>query len=134
MKKYEQLTKYIRLFENDSYGEMIIDKNGDGSIDNPLHFPYVNYSDNVNKFIADVYDFGDKHNEFDYINYLSILENNKIDKNNLNNINVSKLDAKAVFSLIVCVIRAERFCDGALLSNLENKNIIKWLKRLDELD
>ncbi|WP_423806535.1 DUF6508 domain-containing protein [Phascolarctobacterium succinatutens] len=31
-------------------------------------------------------------------------------------------------------LRAERFCDGALLGFIESGSVIRWLKRLQELD
>ena len=47
---------------------------------------------------------------------------------------VNELDAKAVITLLFQAVRAERFCDGALFSLCENGSIVKWLKRLKELD
>ncbi len=35
---------------------------------------------------------------------------------------------------IVGAIRAERFCDGALLGFLENGCVVKWLERLKQID
>ena len=39
-----------------------------------------------------------------------------------------------VMALIVGAIRAERFCDGALLGFLENGCVVKWLERLKQID
>ncbi|MBQ7614370.1 MAG: hypothetical protein IJU77_04950 [Butyrivibrio sp.] len=47
---------------------------------------------------------------------------------------VSKLDTQAVLALLLGAIRAERFCDGALLGLLESGAILRWLKRLQEID
>ena len=52
----------------------------------------------------------------------------------MRNADVSTLDGSAVMALIVGAIRAERFCDGALLDFFENGNVQKWLERLSELD
>lgn len=43
---------------------------------------------------------------------------------------VSKLDSQAVMALLLGAVRAERFCDGALLSFLESGAILRWLERL----
>lgn len=47
---------------------------------------------------------------------------------------VDNLDAKCVVALIYGAIRAERFCDGAILAFLKDGTIVRWLKRLKTLD
>ena len=47
---------------------------------------------------------------------------------------VSRLDGKCVMAMIVGAVRAERFCDGALLSFFKDGNIEKWLMRLKEIE
>ena len=47
---------------------------------------------------------------------------------------VEDLDAKVVCALIVGAVRAERFCDGALLKFFKDGSIGKWLKRLKEIE
>ena len=37
-------------------------------------------------------------------------------------------------ALIIGAVRAERFCDGALLDFLDTGCILKWLQRLEEID
>ena len=49
-------------------------------------------------------------------------------------IDVSKLGEKTIIAMIVAAVRAEKFCDGALLNYLKNGSILKWLKRLQEVD
>ena len=46
---------------------------------------------------------------------------------------VSKMNPKTVLALMVGVVRAERFCDGALLSALKSGAIIRLLERLQEI-
>lgn len=41
---------------------------------------------------------------------------------------------RAVMALIVASMRGERFCDGFLLRLLNEGCVVKWLKRLDEID
>ena len=50
------------------------------------------------------------------------------------NADVSMMDGQGVMTLILAAIRAERFCDGALLTYLKKGCIKKWLGRLEELD
>ncbi|WP_400256419.1 DUF6508 domain-containing protein [Candidatus Methanomassiliicoccus intestinalis] len=47
--------------------------------------------------------------------------------------NVSKLGAQCVMTLIMGAVRAERFCDGALLGFFKDGSIRKWLERLKEV-
>ena len=47
---------------------------------------------------------------------------------------VSHLDGKCIMALIVGAVRAERFCDGALLGFFKDGSIKKWLMRLKEID
>lgn len=47
---------------------------------------------------------------------------------------VENLDAKCVLVMILGAVRAERFCDGALLRFFENGSIARWLEKLKELD
>ena len=47
---------------------------------------------------------------------------------------VSKLAAKCVIALLIGAVRAERFCDGALLSFFNSGCILRWLLRLKTID
>jgi hypothetical protein len=45
-----------------------------------------------------------------------------------------KLDAQCVLALIMAAIRADRFSEGALLTFFEDCTILRWLKRLRDID
>ena len=47
---------------------------------------------------------------------------------------VGMLDGKTVMALLLGTVRAECFCDGALLGFCKDGSVIKWLGRLKELD
>ena len=47
---------------------------------------------------------------------------------------VSALGGRTVMALLVGAVRAERFCDGALLAFCEDGSVAKLLQRLKELD
>ena len=47
---------------------------------------------------------------------------------------VSDKDAQCVLALILGAVRAERFCDGALMGFFKDGSIEKWLTRLLEID
>jgi hypothetical protein len=47
---------------------------------------------------------------------------------------VSGADVTCVLALLVGAVRAERFCDGALLRFFREGCIRRWLERLKEID
>lgn len=136
MKKYSALTKYINLLENDNVGEWICDKENDGSSERPMHVPFVSYSIAVSKLEEDIYKFAKESDEIVPSNYAEILQANGIEWNSDSMIkaDASGLDAQCILALLIASLRAERFCDGALLGFIESGAVIRWLKRLQELD
>lgn len=126
---YESLTKYLDVFKEESFGEWIIDKNR-------VHFPFVNYTEAVDKFRKDVYAFVDEHEELDLTRYFLILEDHGIEKSTeaMSEADPGALDGRTVMALIVASIRGERFCDGLLLRMLKEGHVVKWLNRLKEID
>lgn len=136
MKKYSALTKYINLLENDNVGEWICDKENDGSSERPMHVPFVSYSIAVSKLEEDIYKFAKESDEIVPSNYAEILQANGIEWNSDSMIkaDASGLEAQCILALLIASLRAERFCDGALLGFIESGAVIRWLKRLQELD
>ena len=133
---YESLTKHLDEFTGAEFGTWIIDKKNDGTPEHPLQFPFVNYSCVVDQFIDDVYSFVDNHEEMGLHSYQKVLEENGIKWNakSMETAVVDDLDAKCVVALIYGAIRAERFCDGAILAFLKDGTIVRWLERLKTLD
>ena len=131
MSKYSRLTKYIDLLANENFGEWFIDKENDGTMEHPFQMPYVNYSRVVDDFIDDVYECCEEYGVHDYI---QILKAHNIDwgKKSMTNADVTELTEEAILALLLGAIRAERFCDGALLAFLKNVSIKKWLLALTE--
>lgn len=133
---YENLTKYLDEFTGTKFGTWIIDKKNEGTPEHPIQFPFVNYSRVVDQFIDDVYSFVDNHEELGLHSYIKILEENGIQwsAEPMVKADVDNLDAGGVSALIYGAIRAERFCDGALLAFLKDGTIVRWLERLKTLD
>lgn len=136
MKKYSVLTKYINLLENDNVGEWIVDKENDGSSERPMHLPFVIYSITVKKLADDIYKFAKESDEIVPGKYADILNANGIEwgYDSMMQADASELDAQCILALLIAFLRAERFCDGALLGFIKNGAVIRWLKRLQELD
>ena len=136
MKKYSALTKYINLLKNDNAGEWICDKENDGSSERPMHIPFVIYSITVKKLADDIYKFAKESDEIVPGKYADILNANGIKwgYDSMMKADASGLDAQCILALLIASLRAERFCDGALLEFIKNGAVIRWLKRLQELD
>lgn len=136
MKKYSALTKYINLLKNNNAGEWICDKENDGSSERPIHVPFVSYSIAVNNLADDIYKFAKESNEIVPSKYAEILQANGIEwgYDSMMKADASVLDAQCILALLIASLRAERFCDGALLEFIESGAVTRWLKRLQELD
>ena len=135
MSKFAELTKYLSLLEDDNFGTWIIDRENDGTPEHPIQMPFVNYSEMVHRFIDDVYDFSDNNKDFELTRYGEILERNGLDwgSKSMREADVSSLDAQCIMALIMGAVRAERFCDGALLGFFKDGSIRRWLERLKEV-
>lgn len=136
MKKFENLIKYLPLLEDDNIGTWIIDRENDGTPEHPIQMPFVNYSEIVHNFIKDVYDFEEKNKDFELTRYGEILEKNGLEwgSKSMSEADVSSLDGQCIMALIMGAVRAERFCDGALLGFFKDGSIKKWLERLKKID
>ena len=133
---YESLTKYLIEFPSGENGMWIIDRKNDVTPEHPIQMPHVNYSKLTRNFIDDVYSFEEAHAEMDLNHYSDILEANGIKwrMDSMSTVSIDSLDAKCVLAMILGAVRAERFCDGALLRFFKNGSIARWLERLKELD
>lgn len=136
MKKYYALTKYINLLKNDIVGEWNCDKENDGSSERPMHLPFVIYSITVHRLEGDIYKFAKESDEIVPGKYADILQANGIEwgYDSMMKADASVLDAQCILALLIASLRAERFCDGALLGFIKSGAVTRWLKRLQELD
>lgn len=133
---YEKLTKYLDEFTGTEFGTWIFDKKNDGTPEHPRQMPFIRYSSVIMHFIEDVHSFVYEYEEIGLYNYDKVLEENGINRGmeSMAKAEVDNLDAKCVIALIFSIIRAERFCEGILLTFLKNGSIIRWLERLKTLD
>lgn len=136
MKKYDTLSKYLPQLSDDSFGTWIIDRENDGTPEHPIQMPFVNYSELVYNFIDDVMRIVDQNPEMQLTHYGKILNDNGIEwgSKSMSEADISGADVTCVLALLVGAIRAERFCDGALLGFFRDGSIRKWLERLKEID
>ena len=98
--------------------------------------PVVNYTRIVRELENVIYDFEQNHPEHELNRYGNILKANGIEwgMDSMSDKDVSELDGKCVMAMLMGAVRAERFCDGALLGFFKKGCIKKWLERLKEID
>ena len=136
MSKFESLTQYLPQLGDDIIGTWFVDHENDGTLEHPKQMPFVMYTRMVDEFVEDVYRFERSHQDFRLNRYGEILNQNGIewDSKSMSSADVSNMDAHCVMALIMGAVRAERFCDGALLGFFKDGSIRKWLERLQEID
>ena len=136
MSKFDILTKCIPIIQADSIGEWVIDNENDGTLEHPIQMPFVDYSEMVDNFIDDVYAFEESNKDMELTRYEDILKDNGLewDSESMKNADISSLNAQCVLALIMGAVRAERFCDGALLDFFKSGCILKWLERLNSIE
>lgn len=134
---FESLTKHLPAIENaEGFGNWVVDREGKGTMDDPIKMPYVNYGTTVADVEQAIYDFVDEHPEYELTHYHDILERNGLEWGSqaMSGADVSELDGQAVMALLLGAVRAERFCDGALLDFFEDGSMRRWLLKLKEID
>ena len=136
MKQFEKLIQYIPQIDNDEIGRWHIDRENDGTPEHPKQFPFVVFSEMVNRFMDDVYVVVEAYPEWELNHYGQILEQNGIkwESKSMSGAIVEDLDARCICALLVGAVRAERFCDGALMAFFKDGSITRWLQRLKEID
>lgn len=136
MSQFDILTKYIPLLQEDHIGEWVIDQENDGTAEHPIQMPFVNYSETVRHLIEDVYTFAKQHQELQLTRYRENLKENGIEggSNDMENVDISNLNAQCVLALMMGVVRAERFSEGAIFNFFKSGDIVKCLERLDCLE
>lgn len=111
MKRFEALTNYLPVLET------------------------IN-SEEMRRFVADVYSFLETHAEYNLYNYIDILKEHNIqwEASSMQSVDVSSLDERTVLALLVGVVRAERFCEGTIRSFIKSGHLSSWMTRLEETD
>ena len=110
MKQFERLTKYLNVD--------------------------TDYEQTADLFTDDVYAFAEGCAEYELCRYMEILEEYGFcwDYQALLDADVSGLSARCILAMIMCAVRAQRFCDGMLQTFFESGAVHRWLARLQELD
>lgn len=133
---FELLTEYIPRMQKSNCGEWVFDREHDGTPEHPVQISWVQYEKAVDELENELMSFVNAHEELRLTQYADILEKHGIkwENESMSSADVSELDAVTALALLVGAFRAERFCDGALLRFCDNGCIVRWLRRLKELD
>ena len=68
--QFAVLTKYINeLEEAEVFGEWVVDRKNDGSLERPIQFPFVNFSKVSDMFVVEFYKFSERHPEYELQQY-----------------------------------------------------------------
>ena len=123
---------------NDAFGEVknpLLEgsKLHKGTIEDPIPFPHIEYSETVRKLIKAIYNFHKANPDYDLFNYMVILNCNGYTDINVHTVDVSKMDDRCLMALLMALVRGERFHDGLILQALEDGDVQRWLARLREI-
>lgn len=135
-KHFEIITNYIPLLKDVRFGEWVFDCENDGSPEHPIQWPFVSYSDFVNRFIEDVYALNEGNPDLKLNQYEEILKMNGLEwsSESMNNVDAKILDPQCLTALIMGIIRADRFNDGVLLGFFRTGKILEWLEMIEAHD
>ena len=105
-------------------------------MDDPIRMPFVDYSPAVTELMKAVYAFKTEHPDFELTKYEEVLSSNGLEwsRESMSEADVSDADGNLIMALLMGAIRADRFCEGTLLGFCENGSVLRWLKRLLEID
>lgn len=133
---YETITEFLPKLVDSNYGTWHVDTEHKGTEDDPIQMPFFGYDRTVRDLVHAIYDFVDNHEEMGLTKYSEILEENglKWGTESMENADVSSLDGRCVMALMVGALRADRFCEGALLGFLKSGAITRWVERLQDID
>lgn len=136
MQQFTVLTKYLTAFETDYFGEWRSRTETQLGDNKEIQLAFVDYSQLICQFEADVYRFQAENPVLELGNYQQILADNGItwSQKQMSEVAVEHLDALCVSAIIMVAVRAERFSEGALLDFFRNGSITKWLQRLETID
>jgi len=134
--RFVELTNHIADLEvTNSFGELVIDKTHKGTVDDPKHAPYVRYSTIVDEIyeatnvIIAALPGGSKLDDS-----TAYLQSIGIDLRGISSLDVSDYDEYCILALLRYVYAQERFSDGFIGHFFRKGHILKWIKRLEEID
>ena len=132
---FEGLTRFIPELEkaDGHFGEWIHDLDENGL---PRSFSYVRYIQPVYDIHEALFQFYKEHPEFEMREFQEIIKNNGIntDFSSVCEADCADKDAQCMIAMLYMAAYSEKWYTGALLHYYESGCILRWLKRLREID
>lgn len=114
---------------------MVVGNRHEGTLEDPFIAPYAEYGKAADRLIVMVNKCVDDNEDLAVLNYREMLESYGLpDEESILAADVAECDARCTLAMILYVVRGDRFCEGFLLRHLENGSMLKWMKRLEEID
>lgn len=111
------------------------DREHKGTSDDPKQFPFVGYGRVAYDLIDMIHECIDDNENLDDRDYRSVLDSYGLpDEESVLVADISQCDARCTLAIIFTIVRGDRFCEGLLLSYLDDGMMLKWMKRLKEID
>ena len=135
MTEFDKIIALIEPLKQDSFGKWhggVEDKKPE---DASFQIPFVAYTQAAHNLISEIQDFVDQNPDYELKRYEIILGERNIEfsQEAFNKVELDKLDAQGVMAILVGLMRAERFCDGIFLKNLQSGFIVKCIQRLETI-
>ena len=137
MRKYKSLTQYIEIFEDMSDFGTYHGCEEVGRAENGipiLNLPWVEYNETVKDFIREVHRFDKKHPFYGLKHYGRVLQRLCPEDTYVDEVDERYLSGKEVMAFIYGTIVEERLIDGNIKQTLEEGTMLRWLRRLREID
>ncbi|WP_071435473.1 ADP-ribosylglycohydrolase family protein [Bacillus kwashiorkori] len=134
---FKVLTKYIGKFERlDSFEGRGVASDESGNREAYLQIPTFQFNLLVNEFVKEFYEFSSANVVYELTRYEQILEKHGFTSSNqeMARVPLDGLNEQMILALIMGVIRAERCHEGELNDFFKNGVMMKWLKKLKDID
>lgn len=133
MSKFDKIIALIEPLRQDSHGKWhggIEDKQPEN---NTFQMPFVVYTEIAHRLIFEIQEFVDQNPDYELRSYGKVLKERNIEfsQEAFNKVDLDNLDAQGVMAMLVGLMRAERFCEGTFLKNLQSGFIVKCIQRLE---
>lgn len=134
--RFHALISLIPALEStDSFGEWVFDTTHKGTSDDPKHVPFYRYSklvesiyERMNQVISSMSDGCKLDNPEMYLQSIGI------DYRQISDVDVSVQDEYCLLAFLKHIYAYERFGDGYIGRFYRTGQVLRWLKRLEEIE
>lgn len=125
MAEPKDLMKYLELFQENEYGEWVVEAGHAGAKYDPFPVPYVDYGDVALGFERIIYEIDPSCPELGIHDYVSVLEMTGLEwsSGSLGDADVTGLDEQCILVMCLATVCADRFSEGVTLQFLKEGHI-----------